>query len=140
GAARSRGGRDAARGRGGRAQGCGRARGRRRGAAPGRAGAPRPSRAPAIGSTNRPDGKRMRKAITFRRGSSLIRMAAAALALLAPTAACASSGGRPIDFTDRVLVLVKGRWPQPHMKGKTAVFACLYDKSTGAAEAQEVPS
>ncbi|GGF66648.1 hypothetical protein GCM10007301_27930 [Azorhizobium oxalatiphilum] len=46
--------------------------------------------------------------------------------------------GAPTDFSDRVLVLVSGRWPQPHMKNQKATFACLYGKASGQAEAQEL--
>ncbi len=41
-------------------------------------------------------------------------------------------------FSDRVLVLVSGRWPQPHMNNAKATFACLYAKGSGSAEAQEL--
>jgi hypothetical protein len=47
--------------------------------------------------------------------------------------------GKPVDFSDKVLVLVDGRWPQPHMNRRPAHFACLYDKRTGTAEANEAP-
>lgn len=46
--------------------------------------------------------------------------------------------GKPTDFSDRVLVLVSGHWPQPHMKNAKATFACLYGKAGGTAEAQEL--
>ncbi|MGU3496000.1 hypothetical protein ACLBXM_18310 [Xanthobacteraceae bacterium A53D] len=46
--------------------------------------------------------------------------------------------GEPTDFSDRVLVLVSGRWPQPHMKNQKATYACLYGKTSGKAEAQEL--
>lgn len=46
--------------------------------------------------------------------------------------------GKPTDFSDRVLVLVSGRWPQPHMNNAKATFACLYGKASGTAEAQEL--
>ncbi len=46
--------------------------------------------------------------------------------------------GKPTDFSDRVLVLVSGRWPQPHMKNAKATYACLYGKASGTAEAQEL--
>jgi hypothetical protein len=45
--------------------------------------------------------------------------------------------GTPIDFSDKVLVIVDGTWPQPHMKNAPARFACLYDKRTQKAEAAE---
>ena len=47
--------------------------------------------------------------------------------------------GPPIVFSNHVLVVVAGRWPQPHMKGRRATFVCLYDKRSGTAEAQEAP-
>ncbi|MGE5267498.1 MAG: hypothetical protein ACM3L9_09060 [Deltaproteobacteria bacterium] len=43
----------------------------------------------------------------------------------------------PVDFTDKVLVMVDGVWPQPHMKNAPARFACLYDKRAQTAEANE---
>lgn len=46
--------------------------------------------------------------------------------------------GAPTDFSGKVLVLVNGRWPQPHMKNAEATFGCLYDKKAKQAEAQEV--
>jgi hypothetical protein len=52
----------------------------------------------------------------------------------------AKVAGNPIDFQDSVLVIVDGRWPQPHMKNAKARFACLYGKRTGKAEAQEMPA
>lgn len=51
----------------------------------------------------------------------------------------AKVSGQPVDFSAAVLVIVEGRWPQPHMKDARARFACLYDKKTGRAEAQEWP-
>lgn len=45
--------------------------------------------------------------------------------------------GKPVDFSGKVLVMVDGRWPQPHMKNQPARFACLYDKRAGTAEAHE---
>ena len=51
----------------------------------------------------------------------------------------ARSTGAPVDFSTHVLVIVTGTWPQPHMKGASARFACLYDKARGTAEAQEAP-
>ncbi len=45
--------------------------------------------------------------------------------------------GRPINFSDKVLVIVDGTLPQPHMKNAPARFACLYDKRTQKAEAAE---
>lgn len=45
----------------------------------------------------------------------------------------------PVDFTDKVLVIVDGQWPQPHMKNAAARFVCLYDKRARTAEASELP-
>jgi hypothetical protein len=47
--------------------------------------------------------------------------------------------GVPVDFSDKVLVIIDGTWPQPHMKDAPARFACLYDKSSLTAEAHEAP-
>lgn len=47
--------------------------------------------------------------------------------------------GAPVDFTTHVLVIVTGTWPQPHMKGASGRFACLFEKARGTAEAQEFP-
>jgi len=47
--------------------------------------------------------------------------------------------GAPVDFSTHVLVIVTGTWPQPHMKGASGRFACLFDKARGTAEAQEFP-
>lgn len=44
---------------------------------------------------------------------------------------------KPIDFSDKVLVIMDGTWPQPHMKNAAARFACLYDKRTQKAETAE---
>jgi hypothetical protein len=65
----------------------------------------------------------------------------------AASAACATASGLagatpvgdPVDFSDRVLVVVRGRWPQPHMTGEPpATFACLFPKLGGPAEAHEI--
>ena len=48
-----------------------------------------------------------------------------------------AKAGTPVDFSDKVLVMVDGTWPQPHMKNAVARFACLYDKRTQKAEAAE---
>jgi len=45
--------------------------------------------------------------------------------------------GTPVDFSDKVLVMVDGVWPQPHMKNAPGRFACLYDKRAQTAEANE---
>lgn len=62
------------------------------------------------------------------------------------SAACAKASelkkpvtGKPVDFTDKVLVIVDGVWPQAHMKNAPARFACLYDKRAKTAEATEAP-
>jgi len=62
------------------------------------------------------------------------------------SAACAKASelkkaktGKPVDFSDKVLVIVDGNWPQPHMKNAPARFACLYDKRALTAEAAELP-
>ena len=62
------------------------------------------------------------------------------------SAACAKASelkkvrtGKPVDFSDKVLVIVDGIWPQPHMKNAPARFACLYDKHARTAEAAELP-
>jgi hypothetical protein len=47
--------------------------------------------------------------------------------------------GKPVDFSDKVLVIVDGIWPQPHMKNAPARFACLYDKRSRTAEVAELP-
>lgn len=44
-----------------------------------------------------------------------------------------------IDTFEKVTVsTLEGTWPQPHMKGAKARFACVFDKQTGKAEAQEL--
>lgn len=45
----------------------------------------------------------------------------------------------PVDFSDKVLIVVDGTWRQPHMKNAAARFACLYDKRSHKAEASELP-
>lgn len=62
------------------------------------------------------------------------------------TAACLKASelkktrvGTPVDFSDKVLVIVEGTWPQPHMKNAAARFACLYDKRARSAETAELP-
>lgn len=47
--------------------------------------------------------------------------------------------GTPVDFSDKVLVVVDGTWPQAHMKNAPARFACLYDKQSRKAEVNELP-
>jgi len=62
------------------------------------------------------------------------------------TAACVKASelkkaraGTPVDFSDKVLVVVDGHYPQPHMKNAAARFACLYDKRTRTTEVAELP-
>ena len=44
-----------------------------------------------------------------------------------------------VDTFEAVAVsIVEGTWPQAHMKGAKAKFACVFDKKTGKAEAQEL--
>jgi hypothetical protein len=50
-----------------------------------------------------------------------------------------AKAGTPIDFSDKVLVIVEGTWPQPHMKNAAARLACLYDKRSRAAEIADLP-
>ena len=50
-----------------------------------------------------------------------------------------AKAGTPVDFPDKVLVIVDGIWPQPHMKNAAARFACLYDKRTRTAVPAELP-
>lgn len=50
-----------------------------------------------------------------------------------------AKAGQPADFQDKVLIMVDGRWPQPHMNNAPARFACLYDKRSRRAEARELP-
>ena len=47
--------------------------------------------------------------------------------------------GTPVDFSDKVLVIVDGHYPQPHMKNAAARFVCLYGKSSRTAELRELP-
>jgi hypothetical protein len=47
--------------------------------------------------------------------------------------------GPPVDFPDKVLVIVDGIWPQPHMKNAPARLACLYDKRARTATVAELP-
>ena len=51
-----------------------------------------------------------------------------------------TSAGVPFnDTVGRTAYLVQGRWPQPHMKNRTATMLCLYDRRSGVAEASESP-
>lgn len=44
-----------------------------------------------------------------------------------------------VDTFETVTVsTIEGTWPQKHMKGAKAKFACVFDKRTGKAEAQEL--
>jgi hypothetical protein len=47
--------------------------------------------------------------------------------------------GPPVDFTDKVMVAVRGYWPQQPAQKSPAVVVCLYDKETGRAEAKRPP-
>lgn len=47
--------------------------------------------------------------------------------------------GTPVDFSDKVLVVVDGHYPQPHMKNAAVRFACLYDKRARTTEVAELP-
>jgi hypothetical protein len=51
--------------------------------------------------------------------------------------ASATTRGYPIDFDDVVLVIVDGRYPQPHMKNAKSTKYCLYRKQTAKADAFE---
>lgn len=68
----------------------------------------------------------------------------------ASAAACAKAAGlkqgsvgRTIRFSDDAGMdarIVRGRWPQPHMRNAAAQLLCLYDRRTGRAEVQEMPA
>ena len=45
----------------------------------------------------------------------------------------------PVDFSDKVMVEVRGYWPQPHMDNAPARSVCLYDKLTKRAEVMDAP-
>ena len=47
--------------------------------------------------------------------------------------------GQPVDFQATVLMIVDGRYPQPHMKNAKGTSYCLYDKVSGKTEASEMP-
>lgn len=50
--------------------------------------------------------------------------------------------GGPVRFSDTISMdarLVRGIWPQPHMKGAKAQMLCLYDRRAHRAEVQEWP-
>lgn len=64
-------------------------------------------------------------------------MKRASMACVQASALKSAKTGTPIDFSDKVLVMVDGIWPQPHMKNAKTRFACLYDKRTRKAEANE---
>jgi hypothetical protein len=64
-------------------------------------------------------------------------MQRASAACVKASALKAAKSGTPVDFSDKVLVMVDGVWPQPHMKNAPARFACLYDKRAQTAEANE---
>ncbi len=48
--------------------------------------------------------------------------------------------GQPLNFEDKVLVVVKEQWPQSHMKNQPGTLICLYDKRSGDTEIQEAVS
>ena len=50
-----------------------------------------------------------------------------------------AKAGTPVDFSDKVLVIVDGHYPQPHMKNAAARFVCLYGKASRTAEVRELP-
>ena len=41
------------------------------------------------------------------------------------------------DDVGRTALLVTGRWPQAHMKGRMGTMLCLFDRRTGKAEVSE---
>lgn len=47
--------------------------------------------------------------------------------------------GQPVDFQATVLMIVDGRYPQPHMKNAKGTTYCLYDKTSGKVETSEMP-
>jgi hypothetical protein len=47
--------------------------------------------------------------------------------------------GEPVDFQALVLLVVDGRYPQPHMKNAKGATYCLYDKVSGKVESAEAP-
>lgn len=49
-----------------------------------------------------------------------------------------SVASAPIIFDDHIALLLKGRWPQAHMKNQTATFLCLYHKQSGNTQEREV--
>jgi hypothetical protein len=67
--------------------------------------------------------------------AELIQRASAAC--MKASALKGAKSGTAVDFSDKVLVMVDGIWPQPHMKNAPARFACLYDKRAQTAEANE---
>ena len=50
-----------------------------------------------------------------------------------------AKAGTPVDFSDKVLVIVDGIYPQPHMKNARGRFVCLYDKRARTPEVAELP-
>lgn len=51
--------------------------------------------------------------------------------------------GAPVRFGDTIGIdarLVRGTWPQRHMKGARATMLCLYDRRAKRAETQEWPT
>ena len=41
------------------------------------------------------------------------------------------------DVTAKTAILVTGRWPQAHMRGRQGTMLCLYDRRTKRAEVSE---
>jgi hypothetical protein len=46
-------------------------------------------------------------------------------------------GKQPILFQDRLLLVVEGRYPQPHMNNQKGKFYCLFNQETNTAEIAE---
>ena len=46
-------------------------------------------------------------------------------------------GGEPILFSDRLLLIVEGTYPQLHMNNRKGKFYCLYNQETNTAEISE---
>jgi hypothetical protein len=51
--------------------------------------------------------------------------------------ASAAMRGQPVDFSDVVLLVIDGRFPQPHMKNAQGRMYCLYNKISGATQIAE---
>ena len=51
--------------------------------------------------------------------------------------------GAPVRLSDTIGIdarLVRGTWPQPHMKATKATMLCLYDRKAKRGETQEWPA